>query len=34
VSRNRSRWSGNLLWWALLAVALFVLIVYVGPLVK
>lgn len=34
MSRKRSKWSGNLLWLALLALALWVLIVYVGPLVK
>lgn len=34
MSRRRSKWSGNLFWLALLALALYVFIVYVGPLVK
>lgn len=28
MSRRRSRWSGNLLWWALLALAVFAVVVY------
>lgn len=34
MSRRRSKWSGNLIWLAALAILIWVLIVYVGPLVK
>jgi polyferredoxin len=34
VSRNRGRWTGNLIWLAALVILLWVIIMYFSPLVK
>ena len=34
MSRNRNKWSGNLIWLALLALFLWAVIMYFSPLVK